>query len=134
MTANPIPTRAGRPGWLAGLAALAVGLAICYYFAGETGALPVRLVPHLAAVPLTLDSVAAGPVRLLVPVSGFVVSLTHDVAGPFTQPVAAGLFLGLLAVVLTGWVAVASTLARLAGGAGGAGHRAGGVLLLRRRG
>ena len=114
MTANPIPTRAGRPGWLAGLAALAVGLAICYYFAGETGALPVRLVPHLAAVPLTLDSVAAGPVRLLVPVSGFVVSLTHDVAGPFTQPVAAGLFLGLLAVVLVGWVAVVSTLVRLA--------------------
>ena len=114
MTANTIPTRAGRPGWLAGLAALAVGLAIFYYFTGEGGTLPVRLVPHLDAVPLALDSVQAGPVWLPVPVSGFVVSLTHDVAGPFTQPVAAGLFLGLLAVVLVGWVAVASTLARLA--------------------
>ena len=35
-------------------------------------------------------------------------------AGPFTQPVAAALFLGLLAVVLAGWVAVVSTLARTA--------------------
>ena len=114
MTPNATQPRAGRPGALAALAVLAVGLAVYYYFAGEGSTLPLRLVPHLAPAPLVLDTVAAGPLRLPVPVSGFVVSLTHDVAGPFTQPVAAGLFLGLLAVVLVGWVAVASTLARLA--------------------
>ena len=94
------------------LAALAVGLAVLYYFMGETSTLPVREVPHLQAIPLALDSVAVGAARLPVQASGFVVSLTHDVAGPFTQPVAAGLFLALLAVVLVGWVAVVSTLAR----------------------
>ncbi|MDB5234000.1 MAG: hypothetical protein JWR44_993 [Hymenobacter sp.] len=94
------------------LAALAVGMAAFYYFTGEGSTLPIRLVSHLQAIPLTLEQVAAGPVRLPVQVSGFIVSLTHDVAGPFTQPAAAGIFLGLLAVVLVGWVAVASTLAR----------------------
>ena len=101
-----------RPSFLAVLAALAVGLALFYYFTGEASSLPVQVVPHLQAIPLTLDSVAAGPVRLPVQASGFIVSLTHDVAGPFTQPLAAALFLGLLAVVLVGWVAVVSTLAR----------------------
>ena len=107
-------TRAKWPGGLAALAALAVGLALFYAFTGETSALPVRLVPHLQAVPLALDSVAVGRTYLPVQVSGFVVSLTHDVAGPFTRPVAAGWFLGLLAAALVGWVAVASTLARTA--------------------
>ena len=94
---------------------LAVGLAVFYYFTGEAGTLPLRLVPHLQAVPLTLDSVAVGSaVQLPVQVSGFIVSLTHDVAGPFTQPMAAGIFLGILGVVLVGWVAVVSTLARTA--------------------
>lgn len=106
------PNRAWRPGLLAVLAALAVGLAVFYCFTGEADALPMRLVPHLQAVPLTLDYVAAGPVRLPVQASGFIVSLTHDVVGPFTQPVAAGIFLGLLALVLAGWTAVVSTLAR----------------------
>jgi hypothetical protein len=104
--------RAERPGWLALLAALAVGLSIFYYFTGDTSTLPLREVPHLQAVPLTLDSVAAGPVQLPVQASGFIVTLTHDVAGPFTQPLAASLFLLLLAVTLAGWVAVVSTLAR----------------------
>ena len=104
--------RPGRPGLLAGLAVLAVGLAVFYYFTGEASTLPLRLVPHLQGIPLALDSVAVGGAYLPVQASGFIVSLTHDVAGPFTQPVAAGLFLGLLAVVLVGWVAVVSTLAR----------------------
>ncbi|WP_201983104.1 tetratricopeptide repeat protein [Hymenobacter rubidus] len=108
---TPRPTT--RPNWLLLLAALAVGLAGFYYFTGEASTLPLREVPHLKAIPLTLDSVAAGPVQLPVQASGFIVTLTHDVAGPFTQPLAAGLFLGLLAVVLAGWVAVASTLDRL---------------------
>ncbi|MBF9220015.1 hypothetical protein [Hymenobacter ruricola] len=114
MSPKPASTRAWRPGWLGVLAALAVGLAIFYYFTGSDSALPLRLVPHLQTVPLTLEQVAAGPVRLPVQASGFIVSLTHDVAGPFTQPVAAALFLGMLALALVGWVAVASTLARTA--------------------
>ena len=115
VTLQPVSPRAGaRPGWLVWLAALAVGLTIFTYFTGENSTLPVREVAHLQAVPLTLDSVAAGPVHLPVQASGFIVTLTHDVAGPFTQPVAAGVFLVLLAVLLAGWVAVVSTLARTA--------------------
>jgi hypothetical protein len=105
--------RAWRPSVLGVLATLAVGLAIFYYFTGADATLPLRLVPHLQAVPLTVEQVAAGPAQVPVQASGFIVSLTHDVAGPFTQPVAAALFLGLLAVLLVGWVAVASTLERL---------------------
>ena len=83
---------------------LAVGLAAFYYFTGEASTLPLRTVPHMQAVPVVLDRVVAGPVRLPVLVSGFVVSLTHDVAGPLNQPVAAGLWLGLLAVCWrAGW-------------------------------
>ena len=107
-----VASRAAWPGWLVWLAALAVGLASYYYFTGESTTLPLRTVPHLQAQVLTLDSVAAGPVYLPVQASGFVTTLTHDVGGPYTQPVAAGLFLLLLAGALVGWVAVASTLAR----------------------
>ena len=111
---KPSAISAWRPSWLNVLAVLAVGLAVFYYFTGAESTLPIRLVPHLQAVPLTLEEVTAGAVRLPVQASGFIVSLTHDVVGPFTQPVAAGWFLGLLALALVGWVAVASTLARLA--------------------
>ena len=106
------PGRPARLTWLAGLAALAVGLAVYFYFTGEAATMPLRTVPHLQPVALVLDSVAAGPVRLPVQASGFITTLTHDVAGPFTQPLAAALLLGLLAVMLAGWVAVASTLTR----------------------
>jgi hypothetical protein len=95
------------------LATLAVALTVFYYFTGDSNSLPLREVPHLHAVPLTLDSVAVGQGYLPVQASGFIVSLTHDVAGPFTQPVAAGIFLVLLVVLLAGWVAVASALARM---------------------
>jgi hypothetical protein len=105
-------SRSWFPSWLAVLAALAVALAVFYYFTGAASALPIRLVPSLEAVPLTLESIAAGPLQLPVQASGFIVSLTHDVVGPFTQPVAAALFLVLLAVLLTGWMAVVSTLER----------------------
>ena len=94
------------------LAALAVGLAIYYYFTGETATLPLVLVPHLAPLPLTLDSVAAGPAYLPIPANGYLTTLTHDFAGPFTQPVAAALWLGLLATGLAGWLAVVSMLRR----------------------
>lgn len=91
-----------------------MGLVGYYYFRGEAGALPLSLVPHLQGLPLTLDSVAVGRAYLPVQASGFIVSLTHDVLGPVTQPVAAGSFLVLLAGLLAGWVAVVSTLARKA--------------------
>ena len=91
---------------------MALSLAGYYYFTGETSTLPLRTVPHLQPLVLMLDSVAAGPVYLPVQVSGFVTTLTHDVAGPYTQPVAAAIFLLLLAGALVGWVAVVSTLAR----------------------
>ncbi|MDO7876646.1 hypothetical protein Q5H93_18010 [Hymenobacter sp. ASUV-10] len=106
-----------RPGaWalvLASLAVLAVGLAGFYYFTGEAATLPLRQVPHLETVPLTLEQLPLGAVQLPVQVSGFIVSLTHDLGGPLTQPVAAGIFLTLLALALTGWLAVASTLSRI---------------------
>ena len=99
-------------GWLVWVAAAAVAFAGYCYFTGETSTLPLRTVPHLQPLVLTLDSVAAGPVYLPVQVSGFVTTLTHDAGGPYTQPVAAAIFLLLLAGALAGWVAVVSTLAR----------------------
>jgi hypothetical protein len=94
------------------LAALAVGLAVYYYFAGEAATLPLLLVPHLATVPLVLDSVAVGPAHLPVPANGYLTTLTHDFGGPYTQPLAAALWLGLLAAGLAGWLAVVSMLRR----------------------
>ena len=107
-----VASRPAWPGWLGWLAVLAISLAGYYYFTGETSTLPLRTVPHLQPLVLTLDSVAAGPVYLPVQASGFITTLTHDVAGTYTQPVAAAIFLLLLAVALVGWVAVVSTLAR----------------------
>jgi hypothetical protein len=107
-----VASRAPWPGWLVWLAALAVGLVGYYYFTGEASTLPLRTVPHLEPQSVTLDSVAAGPVYLPVQASGFVATLTHNVAGPYTQPVAAAVFLLLLAGALVGWVAVVSTLVR----------------------
>ena len=114
MVPNLTANRAGRFSWLVLLAVVAAGVAGYYYFTGEANTLPVRLVPHLQPLSLALDSVALGAGYVPVQVSGFAVSLTHDVAGPFTQPMAATLFLGLLAVLLAGWVAVVSTLKRTA--------------------
>jgi hypothetical protein len=94
------------------LAVLAVGLAVYYYVAGEAATLPLVLVPHLTPTPLVLDSVAVGAAHLPVPANGYLTTLTHDFGGPYTQPLAAGLWLGLLAAGLTGWLAVVSMLAR----------------------
>ncbi|AMR27377.1 hypothetical protein A0257_09900 [Hymenobacter psoromatis] len=100
------------PGLPALLALLAVAGAGYCYFAGESATLPLQLVPHLAPVSLTLDSVAAGPARLPLLVSGFITTLTHDAGGPYTQPLAAGLWLGVLGLALAGWLAVVSMLRR----------------------
>ncbi|MGI4761912.1 MAG: hypothetical protein ACRYF0_14485 [Janthinobacterium lividum] len=107
-----VPFLRRLPGLPALLALLALAGAVYFYFTGESATLPVQLVPHLAPVPLTLDSVAVGPARLALPVSGFITTLTHDVGGPYTQPLAAGLWLGVLALALAGWLAVVSMLAR----------------------
>jgi len=108
------PTSARRFSWLALLALAALGLVVFYYFTGADSTLPVRVVPHLQPMPLALDSVAVGAGFLPVQVSGYVLSLTHDVTGPFVQPLAAALFVSLLGVLLAGWVAVVSTLKRTA--------------------
>jgi hypothetical protein len=100
------------PGLPALLALVALAGAVYAYFTGDGATLPMHLVPHLAPVPLTLDSVAVGPVRLPLPVSGFITTLTHDVGGPYTQPLAAGLWLGVLALAVAGWLAVVSMLRR----------------------
>ncbi len=110
MPALPLLRR--LPGLPALLALLAVAGAAYYYFAGPGLTLPLRLVPHLAPVPLVLDSVAAGPARLPLPLSGYLTTLTHDVAGPYPQPLSAGLWLGALALALAGWLAVVSMLRR----------------------
>ncbi len=94
------------------LALLAVAGATYYYFTGADATRPGLLVPHLSAVPLTLDSVAVGPARLPLPVNGFITTLTHDAGGPLTQPLAAGLWLAVLGLALAGWLAVASMLRR----------------------
>jgi hypothetical protein len=100
------------PGLAALLALVALAGAVYAYFIGDGTTLPVQLVPHLAPVPLTLDSVAVGLVRLPLPVSGFITTLTHNVGGPYTQPLAAGLWLSVLAVSVAGWLAVVSMLRR----------------------
>jgi hypothetical protein len=110
LPASPILRR--LPGLAALLALVALAGAVYAYFTGDGATLPVQLVPHLAPVPLTLDSVAVGPVRLPLPVSGFITTLTHDVGGPYTQPLAAGLWLSVLAVAVAGWLAVVSMLRR----------------------
>ena len=114
MITQLLPARAGRPSWLAVLATLAVGLVVFYYFTGAASTLPVLLVPHLQEIPLTLEYVDAGAVRLPVQASGFITTLTHDVVGPFTAPVAAIVLVVVLAGVLAGWTAVVSTLSRTA--------------------
>ncbi len=109
---EPATPRRWLPGPAAWLALLALVIAAYHYFTGEAATLPVQLVPHLAPVPFVLDSVLVGPAHLPLPLNGFIVTLTHDVAGPYTRPEAAGLWLAVLAVGLAGWLAVVSSLQR----------------------
>ncbi len=100
------------------LATLAVALAAYAYFAGPAASGPVRLVPTLAPVALTLETLHLGTATLPVPVSGYLVRLTHDLAGPLAQGWLAAVLVGLLALGVAGWVAVVSTLQRTAFGVG----------------
>ena len=100
------------PSLLTVLALLAVILAGYHYATGEATTLPMQLVPHLQSVPLTLEQVPVGRAMLPVQANGYITTLTHDLAGPFTRPDAASLWLALLGVVLAGWLAVVSTLPR----------------------
>ena len=112
MLPEPAAARRRWPGLAAVLALVAVLWAGYQYATGEAATLPVQLVPHLAPVPVVLDSVAVGPAHLPLPINGFITTLTHDVGGPYTRPTAAGLWLAALALALAGWLAVVSTLRR----------------------
>ena len=94
------------------LSGLAVALAIGAYFAGPGATFPESLPAQLLPVPLTLETFSVGDLAVPMPVSGFIVSLTHDVGGPLVHPVAAGILLFFLALAITGWLDVVSTLAR----------------------
>ncbi len=101
------------PGPLLLLALLAAALAGYHYATGEATTLPLVLVPHLQPLPLTLEQVPVGAgATLPVEANGYITTLTHDLAGPFTRPDAAALWVALLGVVLAGWLAVVSTLPR----------------------
>ncbi len=89
-----------------------MALAVAAYFAGPNAAYPPLLPAQLLPVPLTIANFAVGNLTVPIPVSGFIVSLTHDAGGPLVQPWAAGLLLLLLGVAVAGWLAVVSTLAR----------------------
>ena len=112
MALPPPAARSWGQGVLAGLAALAGGLAGAAYFAGPEATYPSLLPAQLLPVALTLERFAVGGLSVPVPVSGFVVSLTHDVGGPLVHPGAAGALLLALALALAGWLAVVSTLDR----------------------
>ena len=94
------------------LAVVAILAAGYQYFTGEAQTLPLRLVPHLQAVPLAIEQIPVGLTTLPVPANGYLTTLTHEVAGPFTRPDAAAWWVALLGVVLAGWLAVVSTLPR----------------------
>ncbi|UOG73890.1 hypothetical protein MTX78_17425 [Hymenobacter tibetensis] len=106
---------------LLGLAAGALLLAIYYYFTGDDATLPVQTVSQLNPVPTVLASVRVGLAQLPIRVNGYLLTQTHDMVGPYVQPDAAWVLLGLLAVALAAFLAVVSTLPRPAFVAGMAG-------------
>ncbi|OUJ75543.1 hypothetical protein BXP70_05915 [Hymenobacter crusticola] len=94
------------------IASIALALACYYYFTGDDHTFPVEPVAQLTPVPTTLSPVRVGLAELPVRVNGYLVTQTYDVAGPYVQPVAAGILLSLLAICLVYYLAVVSTLAR----------------------
>ncbi|TGE10368.1 tetratricopeptide repeat protein [Hymenobacter fodinae] len=91
---------------------LAVGLAGWHYATGDDAVLPLRPVAQLTAVPTTVASVRIGLAELPVQANGYLLTQTYDVDGPYVQPTAALLLVGLLGVALAYFLASVSTLAR----------------------
>ena len=101
--------------WLLGpalLAILAVGLAIFHYFTGAQYTLPLQPVTQLRPLPLTLDTVRVGLAGLPVRANAYLLTQTHDVAGPFVRPTAAMAFLLVLAGSLVYFLATITALRR----------------------
>ncbi|GAB3306451.1 tetratricopeptide repeat protein [Hymenobacter tenuis] len=110
--ARPNPGRHGLLFLLLTCAVLALGLAGWHYFTADDAVLPAQPVAQLAPVPLTVGEVAVGLTRLPVQANGYLITQTHDVAGPFLRTEAAFAFLGLLGVALAYFLAVVSGLTR----------------------
>ncbi|MBC6610730.1 hypothetical protein H8B15_07335 [Hymenobacter sp. BT507] len=101
--------------WLLGpalLATLAVGLALFHYFTGAQYTLPLQPVTQLKPLPLTLDTVRVGLAGLPVQANAYLLTQTHDVAGPFVRPTAAIAFLAVLAGSLVYFLAAITALSR----------------------
>jgi len=94
------------------VAGLALAFACYYYFTGDDHTFPIQPVAQLTPVPTTLPPVKIGLAELPMRINGYLVTQTYDVAGPYIQPTAAALLLGLLAICLVYYLALVSTLAR----------------------
>ncbi|UOQ65289.1 hypothetical protein [Hymenobacter volaticus] len=104
-----------RSPFLLGLLVLAIGailLATYHYFTGDDAALPVQAVAQLKPVPTTLIGVRVGLAELPLRVNSYLLTQTHDMVGPYVRPEAAWALLGLFAVALAAFLAVASMLER----------------------
>jgi hypothetical protein len=99
----------------------AILLAIYQYFTGDDATLPMQVVSHLKPVPTVLTAVRVGLAELPIRVNSYLLTQTHDMVGPYVQPKAAWVLLGLLASMLVVYLAVVSTLERPAFVAGMAG-------------
>ncbi|UOR05691.1 hypothetical protein MUN82_01000 [Hymenobacter aerilatus] len=113
-SAPSVPLHRWSP-WLLGpalLAVLAVGLALFHYFTGAQYTLPLQPVTQLKPLPLTLDTVRVGLAGLPVRANAYLLTQTHDVAGPFVRPTAALVFLAVLAGSLVYFLSTITSLSR----------------------
>ncbi|RYU79936.1 hypothetical protein [Hymenobacter persicinus] len=105
--------RSPLPG-LALLASLALALTFYHFFTGDDYTLRVQEVTQLRPVPIVVQQVRVGLDALPVRANGYLTTQTHDVSGPFVRADAALALLVLLAGAVTYFLAVVSTLPRLA--------------------
>ncbi|WP_400193829.1 hypothetical protein [Hymenobacter sp. B81] len=99
--------------WL--LPLLLVLAATLYQFVvGPTHTLPVGTVAQLGPTPVPVAYVPVGPDSLVLQANGYLLSQTRDVGGPELWPAAAALWVALLGLSLSLWLAAVSTLPRLA--------------------
>ncbi|QJX45793.1 hypothetical protein HMJ29_02120 [Hymenobacter taeanensis] len=97
---------------LAILTVLALGLSGWYAATGNDTVLPLRPVAQLTPVPTTVASVRIGLAELPVQANGYLLTQTYSVDGPYVQPTAALLLVGLLGAALAYFLATVSFLAR----------------------